>query len=244
MNTSIDNSLIKVVPNHLAIIMDGNGRWATRQTMPRFFGHKKGLENLRTIVEAVMARGIRYLTVWAFSTENWGRPPEEIDYLIELFQKTLEKDIDELHQKGIKLKVVGLRDKLSPKLCSLVDNAMELTKDNQKLTFSVAFNYGGRADMTQALRSLAQDIADGKIQLQDINETMIHDHLLTADLPDPDFVIRTGNVQRLSNFMMWQCGYSELFFSPTLWPDYSANCLDQALLHFQNVERRFGRVKN
>lgn len=237
--TRLDNEKL---PRHVAIIMDGNGRWAQRRGATRLFGHQKGVDALKRAIEATMEIGIPYLTVWAFSTENWGRPSEEVSGLMKLLRRYLQKDLADLHSRNICLKIVGLRDYLEPSLLRLIDQAIDITKNNTRLTLTVAFNYGGRADILATTKKLAQKVKEGHLTVEDIDEDLFSEHTLTADLPDPDLLIRTSSVKRLSNFMMWQCGYTELVFLDTFWPDFTKDDLIYALEQYQQCERKFGCI--
>lgn len=228
------------LPRHVAIIMDGNGRWAQQRGANRLFGHQKGVDALKRAIEAAIDLGIPYLTVWAFSTENWGRPSDEVSGLMKLLKRYLQKDLADLHDRNICLKIVGLRDYLEPSLLKLIDQAVDITKNNTRLTLTVAFNYGGRADIVATTKKLVQKVQAGQLTVDDIDEDLFSEHTLTADLPDPDLLIRTSNVKRLSNFMMWQCGYTELVFLDTYWPDFTKDDLIYALQQYQQCERKFG----
>lgn len=230
------------LPKHIAIIMDGNGRWASEHSMPRLYGHQKGRDALKRVIEVALEVGIPYLTVWAFSTENWRRPQDEVMGLMNLLRHTLQKNLAELHQQNIRLKVIGLRDRIPKDLQDLIDHAISLTAQNTALTLSVAFNYGGRADLTQAVQALAAKVQAGKMTPQEITEELISQHTLTHDLPDPDLIIRTGCVQRLSNFMMWQASYSELVFCNVNWPAFSKKDFMDAIEEYQKCDRKFGNI--
>jgi undecaprenyl diphosphate synthase len=230
------------LPQHVAIIMDGNGRWAKRRGANRLFGHQKGVDALKRAIEATIDIGIPYLTVWAFSTENWGRPSDEVSGLMKLLRRYLQKDLADLHDRNICLKIVGLRDYLEPSLLKLIDQAVDITKNNTRLTLTVAFNYGGRADILATTKKLAQKVKDGQLTVDEIDEELFSGHTLTASIPDPDLLIRTSNVKRLSNFMMWQCGYTELVFLDTYWPDFTKDDLIYALQQYQQCERKFGCI--
>ena len=222
--------------------MDGNGRWARRQNMPRLYGHQKGVDALKIAIQATMELKIPYLTVWAFSTENWRRPEEEVSGLFNLFRIALKRDIPEFHKQNIRLKVLGLRTGLDKELITLIDKAEKLTKDNTGLTLTVAFNYGGRADILHAIQNIAQLVIDGKLKPDQITEDLVTAHLLTQDLPDPDLIIRTGKVSRISNFMLWQGFYAELVFQDILWPEFTKDKFHEALRAFESYERNFGKV--
>jgi undecaprenyl diphosphate synthase len=227
------------VPRHVAIIMDGNGRWAKQRFLPRVAGHKRGGEAVRTAVRACGERGVEFLTLFAFSSENWRRPPDEVSFLMQLFAGALEQEVGRLHENGVRFKVVGDLVPFEPRLKRLIREAEALTMGNQRLTLTVAANYGGRWDVMQAVRRmLAQhpDLAAG------FDERDLAPHLALSYAPEPDLFIRTGGEQRISNFLLWQLAYTELYFTDTLWPDFDAACLDRAIVSYQQRERRFGRT--
>ena len=228
----------KDVPRHVAIIMDGNGRWAKRRLLPRVAGHRKGVEALRGVIRACAERGISHLTVFAFSSENWRRPQEEVTLLMELFMRALESEVAKLHENGIRFRVIGDLGGFSARIQSLIRDAEALTRGNTRLTFTVAANYGGRWDVVQAVRAL---IAEGA-QAADIDEATLAKRLAMAGEPDPDLFIRTGGEQRISNFLLWQLAYAELYFTDALWPDFDAAALDAAIVSYRRRERRFGRT--
>jgi undecaprenyl diphosphate synthase len=223
------------VPHHVAIVMDGNGRWATRRFLPRIAGHKQGVGSLNRCVQACIARGIRVLTVFAFSSENWNRPPEEVSGLMELLALSLGKEVPSLKANGVQLHFVGDRQRLSDKFRAGLAQAEQVTQDNQRLILNVCFNYGGRWDIAQAARKLA---AEG----QEITEMALDRSLALAHVPDPDLLIRTGGELRISNFLLWQVAYSELHFSDKLWPDFDDAALDEAIAAYRSRERRFGQT--
>lgn len=222
--------------------MDGNGRWARQQNKPRLYGHQKGVDALKIAIEAAIQMEIPYLTVWAFSTENWRRPEEEVTGLFNLFRIALKRDLPEFHKQNIRLRVLGLRDGLDPDLVELIEQGEELTKNNTALQLTVAFNYGGRADILHAVQKVAGLVANGNLAPKDITEDLITKNLLTHDLPDPDLIIRTGKVSRISNFMLWQGFYAELVFQDILWPEFTKNKFYEALRAFESFERNFGKV--
>ena len=223
------------VPQHVAIVMDGNGRWAKKRFMPRLAGHREGLEALKRCVRACAQRGIKILTVFAFSSENWNRPADEVSGLMDLLLKAVTKEVPELHAQGIQLHFVGERSALSPSMRHALSEAEHTTRDNQQLILNVCVNYGGRWDMAQAAAKLAR-------QGQEITEESLQQALALSHVPDPDLLIRTGGEQRISNFLLWQTAYSELYFCDTLWPEFDEQSLDAALLDFQRRERRFGQT--
>ncbi len=227
------------VPQHLAIIMDGNGRWARRRFLPRVAGHKRGLEAVRATVRACIERGISYLTLFAFSSENWRRPEEEVSFLMTLFIAALEAEMGKLHDNGVRLRVIGDRSRFEPRLIELIRQSEELTAPNTRLTLTIAANYGGRWDVMQAAnRMVCQD--PGKLGHYD--ETDVAPYLAMAYAPEPDLFIRTGGEQRISNFLIWQLAYCELFFTELLWPEFDAEALEVAIASYRKRERRFGRT--
>src|SRR5690554_457726 len=222
--------------------MDGNGRWARRRGLPRFLGHQQGVKALKKAVRFASDQGIQSLTVYAFSTENWQRPKEEVSFLLDLMHKTFVEEIDELHQEGVRIVLVGDRSNLSADILQLWQNAEGLTQDNTGLTLNVAFNYGGRQELLHVAKVLGQRAAVGDLDPVQIDETMVNDLLYTKGSPDPDLIIRTGGEQRLSNFLLWQSAYSELYVTDVLWPDFNEEHFASALDDFGQRERRFGRV--
>jgi len=226
------------VPRHIAIIMDGNGRWAKRRLMPRVAGHRKGVEALRGVIRACAERGVSHLTVFAFSSENWRRPQEEVTLLMELFMRALENEVARLHENGIRFRVIGDLTGFSERIQTLISDAEALTRDNTRLTFTVAANYGGRWDIVQAVKRL---MLSGAVA-GSINEATLAEQLSMADAPEPDLFIRTGGEQRISNFLLWQLAYTELYFTDALWPDFDAAALDAAIASYRTRERRFGRT--
>jgi undecaprenyl diphosphate synthase len=225
-------------PRHVAIIMDGNGRWARRRRLPRIAGHRRGAEAVRATVRACIERGIEYLTLFAFSSENWRRPPEEVALLMKLFRTALEREVDELHANHIRLKVVGDTTRFDPKIRSLIERGEALTAGNRRLTLTIAANYGGRWDILEAMTRFIRE----NPQAKDVREEMLNPYLAMAYAPEPDLFIRTGGEQRISNFLLWQLAYTELYFTETLWPDFDGAALDEAIASFARRERRFGRT--
>ena len=223
-------------PRHVAIIMDGNGRWAKKRHKPRLYGHKQGALQARDFVEMFASYNIPYLTLYAFSTENWNRPKAEVDGIIKLLSENLDKVIEIAHGQNIRLRHLGRTDRLSPEIQKKARAAIDLTKNNSGLTVNVAFNYGGRSEIADAVKA----IVTGKIKPAEIDETLVSGHLYTAGLPDPDLLIRTGGEMRLSNFLIWQAAYAELYFTPVLWPDFGREELEKALSVFGSRQRRFG----
>ncbi|CBW75026.1 Undecaprenyl pyrophosphate synthetase (EC 2.5.1.31) [Mycetohabitans rhizoxinica HKI 454] len=229
------------VPRHIAIIMDGNGRWAQRRRLPRVAGHTKGLDAVRTIVEACAARGVEFLTLFAFSSENWRRPVDEVSFLMRLFISALEREIARLHTNGIRLHVVGDLSMFEPRIQELVRRAQAKTAANTGLTLTIAANYGGRWDILQATRKIAQQCVDAGA-MQNVDEASFTQHLAMAYAPEPDLFIRTGGEQRVSNFLLWQLAYTELYFTDVFWPDFNDAELSKAIASYRERERRFGRT--
>ena len=228
----------KPVPAHIAIIMDGNGRWATNRFLPRFAGHVKGVKTVNKVVEACVSRGIRYLTLFAFSSENWRRPQEEISLLMKLFRKVLTGEIRNMSENDIRLKVIGDLRKFDPELQSLIHQAERKTASNRGLTLTICANYGGRWDIVNACNAMLQS----GIAPEAFSEDLLASHLSMSYAPEPDMLIRTGGEARVSNFLLWQMAYTEFFFTPTHWPDFDVKLLDEAIASYQNRERRFGRT--
>ncbi len=228
------------VPRHLAVIMDGNGRWANQRHLPRIAGHRRGVEAVRTVVRSCAERGIEYLTLFAFSSENWRRPAEEVSLLMQLFQGVLVSEVEKLHRNGVRLKVIGDTARFDARIRDLIDSGERLTAANRRLTLTVAANYGGRWDILQALGRLVREhpeLATGPIA-----EESLAPYLSMSYAPEPDLFIRTGGEQRVSNFLLWQLAYSELYFTDQLWPDFDAAALDRAIASYRQRERRFGRT--
>ncbi len=226
------------VPRHIAIIMDGNGRWAKRRLMPRVAGHRKGVEALRGVIRSCAERGVSHLTVFAFSSENWRRPEEEVTLLMELFMRALENEVARLHENEIRFRVIGDLSGFSERIQILIRNAEALTRNNTRLTFTVAANYGGRWDIVQAVKKLMES----GTAADEVNEAALAQHLSMAEMSEPDLFIRTGGEQRISNFLLWQLAYTELHFTDALWPDFDAAALDAAIASYRTRERRFGRT--
>lgn len=230
------------VPQHVAIIMDGNGRWAQKRNQPRTFGHRKGAEAVETTLRAAQDMGIKYLTLFAFSTENWKRPADEVGELMRLMRFYIQNKLSDLHKNNVRVKMIGERSRLSPDLLKLIEAAEEVTRDNTSITLQVALSYSGRWDMTQAVQKLAAQIQAGTLQPDQISEEILASALDTQGIPEPDLLIRTSGEQRISNFMMWQLAYSECYFTPTLWPDFGKDNLAEAVMAYANRERRFGAI--
>lgn len=231
------------VPRHVAIIMDGNGRWAARRGLPRSAGHKAGVDALRRAVKAAADFGIEYLTIYSFSSENWSRPASEVSFLLELLRRFIRQDVAELHHAGVKIKIVGSRDDLEPGIVSLLNDAERLTRGNSKLNLVVAFNYGSKQEISRAVSAIANRLASGEISAADISPELISRNLDTSGIPDPDLLIRTGGEQRISNFLLWQCAYTEFVFVDEFWPDFSHEIFARALDDFSSRDRRFGGIE-
>jgi undecaprenyl diphosphate synthase len=230
------------VPRHVAIIMDGNGRWARERFMPRPYGHRSGMKSVREVVEGSVEAGLDVLSLFAFSQENWQRPRIEISALMSLLEEYIEAEVDELRDRGVRVRVLGELDRLTPAAATAVARVMSETESNDRLRLNLFISYGGRAELVRAARLLARDVCAGTLALDEITEADFQARLYTADCPDPDLLIRTSGEQRVSNFLLWQMAYSELFMSPVLWPDFGRRELFEAILDYQNRERRFGRV--
>ena len=230
------------VPRHVAIIMDGNGRWAQRRRLPRIAGHRRGAEAVRATVRACADRGISYLTLFAFSSENWRRPAEEVALLLKLFKSALQNEVDKLHANGVRLKVVGDTSRFDPKLRKLIERGEELTAGNRALTLTIAANYGGRWDILQAVNRLVREHPSVGETVGEVGENALAPYLAMSYAPEPDLFIRTGGEQRISNFLLWQLAYTELYFTESLWPDFDAAALDLAITSYRSRERRFGRT--
>lgn len=231
-----------IVPVHVGVIMDGNGRWATSRRLPRVEGHRRGVEALRRCLRAAREIGIRYLTIYSFSSENWSRPISEVSELMGLLRFFLRHDLAELHRMGVRVKVIGERTGLATDIGALFDEAEALTRDNGGLTLVVAFNYGSRQEITSAVAAIAADAAAGRIRPEDVSVEMISQRLATAGIPDPDLIVRTSGEQRLSNFLLWQAAYAEFVFLPIFWPDFDKAALLSAIDEYARRDRRFGGV--
>ncbi len=226
------------IPRHIAIIMDGNGRWARARGLPRLAGHRAGTENLRRIIEACVEVGVKYLTIYAFSTENWGRPEDEVQGLMGIFDEVFERELAELHRQGARLNHIGRLEGMRPSLREKVLKGMEITKNNDRLVLNVAFNYGGRDEIVDAIKSI---MAEG-IPAEQVTPELVSQHLYTAGIPDPDLIIRTSGEQRISNFLLWQAAYAEWIFPETFWPDFGREQLLAAIEQYGQRERRYGKV--
>lgn len=226
------------IPAHVAVIMDGNGRWAAARGLPRLAGHQAGTENLRRIIRACVEFGVQYLTIYAFSTENWGRPADEVQGLMNILADVIDRELEELHAEGVKLRHIGRLDRLAPNLRAKVERAINLTRDNQRLTLCVAFNYGGRDEIVNAVRSIMQ----AGVAPCDVTSELLDAYMFTAGVPDPDLIIRTSGEMRFSNFLLWQAAYAEWYVTPTFWPDFDKEEFRRALEEFGQRDRRFGKV--
>jgi undecaprenyl diphosphate synthase len=240
MNRKENSDLSANIPAHVAIIMDGNGRWALSRGLPRLAGHRAGTENLRRVIEACIEFGIRYLTIYAFSTENWGRPEEEVQGLMEIFEDVIDRELQELYDQGVQLRHIGRLDRLKPTFREKVIHAVDFTKENTRLILNIAFNYGGRDEIVCAIQHMIED----GVKTDDVTADLVSQYLFTAGVPDPDLIIRTSGELRGSNFLIWQGAYSEWYFPPTYWPDFDKEELRKALEEFQRRERRYGLVSS
>lgn len=230
------------IPTHIGIIMDGNGRWAKKRFMPRIFGHKYGVEALRSVIKRCSSLGVGYLTVYAFSTENWNRPQDEVSGLMELLVNYLRSEVDELHENKVRIMCIGDIEALPETAKREIANAYEKTKDNTGMTLNLALNYGGRDELRRGIVKLAEAVKNGEIEPEAITEEMIGESLYTKGQPDPDLMIRTSGEIRISNFLLWQLAYTEFFFTDVLWPDFDAKELDKAILVYNQRNRRYGKV--
>jgi undecaprenyl diphosphate synthase len=230
------------VPRHVAIIMDGNGRWARERHMPRPYGHRSGMRSVREVVEGAVEAGLEVLSLFAFSQENWQRPPTEITALMSLLEEYVAREADELHRRGVRVRALGALSRLTPDASAAVDRVVRQTAGNDRLTLNLFISYSARAELVRAARRLAEDVAAGRLDPASIDEAEFSSRLYTADCPDPDLLIRTSGEQRISNFLLWQLAYAELYLSPVLWPDFTRVDLFQAIRDYQLRERRFGRV--
>ncbi len=231
------------LPKHVAVIMDGNGRWASRRGMPRSMGHRRGVDTLKEMLRCCHDWGIDALTAYSFSTENWSRPLEEVEFLMALFERVLRQELAELVQENVKIRFAGNLDELPPSLRLEIEQSMVATQDNKGIQFTIAKNYGGRQEIVQACRAVARQVAQGKMSPEDIDEATFEQHLYTAGTRHPDLLIRTSGEMRLSNFLLWQTAYAELYITDTLWPDFNRTEFHQALRDYQKRDRRFGGVK-
>ncbi|KAB2954679.1 isoprenyl transferase [Heliorestis acidaminivorans] len=231
------------LPRHIAIIMDGNGRWANRRGLPRAAGHRAGVESLRRVLETCEDLRIGVLTVYAFSTENWKRPADEVSALMDLLVEYLQRELDDLHQKGVRVSTIGLISDLPERPRKELEKAIQKTSKNDKMVLNVALNYGGRLEIVEAVKKIATDVSNGRMKAEEIDENLFEQYLYTAGMVDPDLLIRPSGELRLSNFLLWQSAYTEIWVTPTLWPDFGRIELMQAIIDFQKRDRRFGGVK-
>ena len=230
------------IPRHVAIIMDGNGRWARERLMPRPFGHRSGMKAVREVVEGALHAGVEHLSLFAFSQENWQRPATEVSALMSLLEEYIQREADELEEKGVRVRVLGETERLTPAAAAAVDRVVAQTRGGVRLTLNLFISYGSRAEILRATRQIAEDVRDGRLDPSQIDEEQFAARLFTADMPDPDLLIRTSGEQRISNFLLWQLAYTELYISRVLWPDFGSRELYEAIVDFQNRDRRFGRV--
>ena len=230
------------IPKHIAIIMDGNGRWAKKRKLPRTVGHKAGVETIRRVIKEAHILGVKYLTLYAFSTENWKRPDDEVSALMKLLVEYLRSELAELNRNGVVIKVLGDITKLPKEAQMEVLNAIEITKNNTGVVLNIAFNYGGRDEIIRAVKLVSKEVENGNISIEDINEEIFEKYLYTSNTPDPDLIIRPSGEQRISNFLLWQCAYSEFWYSNVCWPDFKEEHLRKAIYDYQHRDRRYGGV--
>ena len=233
----------KIIPSHVAIIMDGNGRWAKQRKLPRPAGHKEGVKATQEIIKACGSAGVKYLTLFAFSSENWKRPRSEVSALMDLFLQSLQSEVKSLTENGVRLKFLGATDAFSKKLTLQIQKAEQATEKNDKLFLNIAANYGGKWDIVQAIKKVQQQIQSGNLLLSDLDEDTLDEYLVTANMPNPDLFIRTGGEQRVSNFLLWQLAYTELYFCDVLWPEFDATELEKAFENYRLRQRRFGSIE-
>ncbi|MBI5943535.1 MAG: isoprenyl transferase [Chloroflexi bacterium] len=231
---------LEKIPQHVAMIMDGNGRWALQRGLPRLAGHKAGTENLRRVIRASVEFGVKYLTIYAFSTENWGRPPEEVKGLMYILEDVIDRELNELHKEGVQLRHIGRLERLAPSLQGKVLSAIDVTKNNDRLILNIAFNYGGRDEIVQAIQRMMKD----GVPPEKVTDELVSQYLYTAGVPDPDLIIRTSGELRVSNFLIWQAAYSEWYITPTFWPDFDKAEYHHALESFAQRDRRYGKVSS
>jgi len=237
-----DIESVAPMPEHVAIIMDGNGRWARKRHLPRVAGHKAGVESVRAVVQGCVKRGITALTLFAFSSENWKRPKQEVGFLMELFFKALEREIRSLHENNVQVRVIGDISLFSEKLQTKINEAQKLTSENSGLALNIAANYGGRWDIVNATKQLCADIQNNQLRIDDVNEDVFGSYLQLSGIPDPDLFIRTGGEQRISNYLLWNLAYTELYFTDLSWPDFNDDAFNEAISSFRARERRFGKT--
>jgi len=240
--SDIESSATSSIPKHVAIIMDGNGRWAQKRGLPRVAGHKAGVETVRSVIQTCVEKGIEVVTLFAFSSENWRRPEKEVTLLMSLFLMALQREVKKLHKNEVQLRIVGDVSAFDNKIQEQIKKAEALTKDNKSLVLNIAANYGGQWDITQSVKLLAEKVESGVLKADDITSDLISQNLCMSDLPEPDLFIRTGGEQRVSNFLIWQLAYSELYFTDTLWPDFDHQAFEEALSSFAGRQRRFGHT--
>lgn len=244
MTDLIENIIPEKIPKHIAIIMDGNGRWANEKGQDRLFGHVSGVESVRETVKTGIELGVSYLTLYAFSTENWKRPKEEVDGIMDLLITSIANEIEEFNKNGVRLLTIGEINDLPKQCATSLNNAIELTKENSKLTLILALNYSSKLEINQALKKIAFAVKKDDIAISEITEELIHQYLFTNSIPDPELLIRTGGEYRISNFLLWQIAYSELYFTEIQWPDFRRENLVLAIIEYQNRERRFGMLSS
>ncbi len=238
-----ETETVKCAPQHVAIIMDGNGRWAAQRGLPRSAGHKQGIEAVRRAVKSAIELGIKYLTVYSFSTENWSRPQTEVSFLMELMRRFIRQDVSDLHKSGVKIIIIGERKGIDAPTLTLLEDAEKLTRNNSTLFLQVAFNYGSRQEIVRVARTIASKVAAGEIAASDVTVDVFNAHLDTRHAPDPDLLIRTGGDMRISNYLLWQCAYTEFVFVPEPWPEFTHDIMVRCIDEFRNRERRFGGLK-
>jgi undecaprenyl diphosphate synthase len=231
------------LPHHIAVIMDGNGRWAERRNLPRIAGHKAGEESITEIVRTASEWELGVITLFAFSTENWNRPDNEVEFLMSFNRNLLNNRVDEFHERNIRIRHMGRREKIPRSTLQAIDNSVELTRDNTGMTLNIAFNYGGRAEIIDATRGLCEDISSGKLVPDEVDEERFRSYLYVPDVPDPDLLVRTAGEMRISNFLVWELAYTEIYVTEVLWPDFRAQDLADAIREFQSRERRFGSIQ-
>ena len=236
------NSEHKNIPTHLAIIMDGNGRWAKNLGKQRVFGHREGVKRVQEVVETAQREGIQYLTLYTFSTENWNRPKEEVSVLMRLLVRSLKTELNKMLKNGVRLNTIGNQDRLPEEVKEMLGECVEKTKNNDRLVLTLALNYGGKEELTQMVQQISLKVKNNIISPENVDETIINKHLYTQNLPEVDLLIRTGGEHRISNFLLWQIAYAELYFTPTYWPEFDTDALKEAIANYQNRERRFGKT--
>ena len=230
------------VPIHVAIIMDGNGRWAKKHGKDRVFGHQEGIKSVKEVIKASINSGVQYLTLYAFSKENWSRPKEEVDFLMELLIRSIENELDELNENGIKLKIIGDIDNLPNRVRVKLERALKVTDKNERLNLIIALNYGSRWEIVEMIKKISERVKNGELHSEEINDGIVADYLTTAGIPDPELMIRTSGEQRISNFLLWQLAYTELYFTEKFWPEFKEIDFYEAILNYQRRERRFGKI--